>query len=113
MSVRTEINTTIPEEGTIGFTCAFTDEAGTSTVPDSITWTLTDDSGNVINSRSGVSKTPGASVDIVLSGDDLAIGSNGSRRRLLIEWAYTSDLGTSLPDKHEVTFKITDFLAVS
>jgi hypothetical protein len=112
MSVRTQLTNEIPEEGSIGITASFTDEDGASMIPDSIIWTLTDRDGAVINSRSAVTVTPAASVTIVLSGDDLAIGDYGSLRALLIEYVYTSSLGSSLPDKHEVTFSISDLVAV-
>lgn len=39
------------ERGTIKFTCSFVDESGEAVVPTSITWTLTDKAGNVINDR--------------------------------------------------------------
>lgn len=114
MAVKTTSTAEIPEEGTIGFTVAFVDEEGTAMVPDSITWTLTDTSGNVINSRSAVSiGSPAASVTIVLSGDDLAIGTNGTNRILLVEFEYSSTLGNNLPDKHEIHFKISNLTAVT
>lgn len=112
MAVYTTITNQVPEEGSIGYAVAFTDEEGTALVPDSITWTLTDQVGNVINSRSAEVVTPASSVTIVLSGDDLTIGNYGTRRVLLVEYVYTSTLGTSLPDKHEVHFQITNFVAV-
>lgn len=112
MSVSTQITTEIAEEGHVSFTATFTDENGTATVPDTITWTLTDVSGNVINARSGVSVSPAASVNIVLSGDDLAIGAYGTRRQLLIEYTITSSLGSGLPGKHQIEFRVTDFVAV-
>ena len=109
---QTTITTEVVEEGSIAFTCAFTDEEGTATVPDSITWTLTDASGNVMNSRAAVSVSPAASVTIVLSGDDLSIGTYGRQRRLLVEWIYTSSLGT-LPQKEEISFNITNLTHVT
>jgi hypothetical protein len=112
MAVRTNVSNAIPEEGSIGFTVSFTDENGDALVPDSLTWTLTDERGAVMNSREDVSMSVDSSVTIVLSGDDLAIGDNGTRRVLTLEYVYTSDLGASLPDKHEVAFTITDLIAV-
>ena len=113
MSVTSQVTNAIAEEGHVSFSAAFTDEDGASVVPDTITWTLTDESGNVINSRSEVSVSPAAAVDIVLSGDDLSIGNYGTRRVLLIEYTFTSSLGSGLPGKHQVSFKITDLVAVS
>ena len=46
---------------------------------DSVTWCLTDKSGNVINSREDVPITSASSMTIVLSGDDLAISGTADK----------------------------------
>jgi hypothetical protein len=105
---------TFNERSTGVVIAAFTDDAGTAVVPSSITWTLTDTFGTVVNSRSAVSVlTPAASVDIVLSGADLALPSNLHTTRVLtIEAVYTSSAGTDLPLKEEATITIVDLLNV-
>jgi hypothetical protein len=92
---------------------SFFDEDGTAVTPSAATWTLTDDHGSVINSRSAVSETPASTVTIVLSGADLAASDPLQlNRRLLIEWTYNSTAGTGLPGKHEASFDIDDLVAV-
>jgi hypothetical protein len=110
----TEVN----EKSTLVVTAAFTDENGDAVVPDSVTWTLTDPAGSVINGRNRVAVTPAASVTIVLSGDDLALSSTEASqtrggRTILIEAAYTGDLGAGLPIKEAASFTIINLRAVS
>jgi hypothetical protein len=49
----------------------------------------------------------------VLSGDDLAIGTNGTSRRVTVQATYNSSLGTGLPLKAECYFSIENLLNVS
>lgn len=107
----------LAEEGTGVFTCAFKDEDGAGVTPSSATWTLTDTAGAVINSRDAVViASLAASVDIVLSGDDLALSSGFSgsaeERVLTVEFVYTSDAGSDLPGKGECRFFIDAYVAV-
>jgi len=112
--VTTTLTTVAQEEGTYIITAAFTDEGDSAVTPNVITWTLTDRDGDVINSREDVSvDTPASSIDIVLSGDDLAIGTNGISRVLLVEATYDSDAGSDLPLKGQVRFNIDDYVAVT
>jgi hypothetical protein len=112
----TYLTTTAEEESTYLISAAFTDENDVAVVPDTITWTLTDADGNVINSREDVSvSSPAASVDIVLSGDDLGLqaGETGDVVRILtIEATYDSDAGDDLPLKDKATFIIKNLEAV-
>ena len=106
------------EESTYIITCNFVDEDDTAVIPDTLSWTLTDLDGTVINSRSNVSvAVPTASYDIVLYGDDLAMQtgetSQTAGRKLTISATYTSDAGTGLPLKDEVIFFIENFTNVS
>ena len=94
-------------------TCAFTDDDGSAVVPDSLTWTLTDGSGTVVNEREDVSvSSPAASEDVVLSGDDLAY-SDGAVRVFTVEATYTSDAGAGLPLKAACRFSVEDLEAVA
>ncbi len=103
----------VPEEGSAIFTAAFADENGAAVAPNSgLTWTLTDASGNVINSRSAVALTSASSVTIKLSGDDLAIGANGTERHLLIQGTYASG-GNTLNIRDAAIFFIDDLVGVT
>ena len=110
----TILSTKAVERSTYVVTIAFSDEAGSAVVPDSITWDLTDTSGNVVNSRLAVAiALPAASVDIVLSGVDLAIQRPGILGRVLtIEAVYDSDSGDDLPFKDEIRFQMLPLLMV-
>jgi len=102
------------EKSTYVITASFFQEDDTSVVPESITWTLTDDSGTVINDRSQVSVTPASSVNIVLTGDDLAIGGSSKKRIVTIEAVYNSSLyGDGLTLKKAASFTINDLVAIS
>ena len=76
----------------------YTDEDGSAVTPSSVTWTLHDEAGKVVNSRSGVSETPGTSNNILLSGADVTCttGQN-ERRRLTVSIVYDSSYGSDIP----------------
>ena len=82
------------EDSTYVVTATFTDEAGAAVVPTLITWTFTDSEGNVINSRTNVSgAVPAASIDIRLSGADLALSAGEITRGvrvMTVKAVYTS-----------------------
>lgn len=111
MSVTT-LTTEAMEEGFYAIDIAFTDEDGDAVVPnaDTIVWTLTDQAGNVINSRDAEEVESAASITIELDGADLAIQSGESapivRRRLIVKWEYDSDLGNDKVGYIEVIFPI-------
>lgn len=103
------------EEATYAVTfSAFVDETGASVTPQSAAWTLTDRAGNVINGRDAESITPGTSITVLLSGDDLSIAAgNDGRRALLLEWVYDSSLGNDLPGKDVLYFTVQALDGVS
>ncbi len=105
------------EKSTFVVTASFVDAAGVAAVPKSgLNWTLTNSSGTVINSRSSVVIAPAASVDIVLSGLDLAMqtGERGKVRRVLtIQGTYDSDEGTGLQINDECVFLLQNLLVVT
>ena len=110
----TTLTTHAVERSTFVVTASFTDENGEPVTPTTLQWTLTDLEGNVINNRSQVSITPSSTVDIVLSGDDLALqGDSPEMRVLTIEGTYNSTLGTGLPLKESVKFIVDNLVAVS
>mgnify|MGYP001460010188 CR=1 FL=1 len=81
----------------------FFDEDGNSTVPITLTWSLLDGLGNIVNSRSAVVITPSASVDVCLGGDDIIYTDNIAlnKRRILFEGTYNSTCGVKEIRKSE------------
>lgn len=106
-----ELDSRAVEKSTYAITLTFTDSTEQSVSPDTLSWSLTDLDGNIINSREDVTvSSPSSTETIVLSGDDLAIPNRSKRERILsAEGTYTSDLGSGLPIKESVKFIIIDF----
>lgn len=105
------------EKSTYVITAAFKDEDGQDVIPDSATWTLTDEDGTVINSRQAVTISPlAASVNIVLVCDDLAVdtGFSGTaqERIFTVSAIYTSSLGSGLCLKNSCRFYVDNLVAV-
>jgi hypothetical protein len=90
---------------------SFTDEDGSAVTPNSIQWSLRNEDGTIVNSRTSDSETPSTSVNIVLQGADL-LYSDGHKRVITVEATYNSTLGTSLPMKGEAEFFIDDLVGV-
>jgi len=104
------------EESTYIIRVTFKDEDGNAVVPDTIYWKLTDSDGNVINSRDVESVVVASTIDITLSGDDLAVvtGKGSNKKRVLTIWGlYDSDVGYNLPYKDACKFFLKDLTAVS
>lgn len=101
------------EKSTAVVRVTFFDENGNNATPTSVTWTLTNDLGTVVNSREDVVSTPGTYVDILLYGDDLDIGSYGQNRVLTVKSIYDSSLGNDLPLNGEFRFAIEDLLKIT
>lgn len=102
------------ERSTYAVDVSFFDEDDVAVTPTSITWTLSDVQGNVINSREDVAvAVPAATITIVLSGLDLVLDNTyvSNIRKILIKATYTSTLGSGLPLRDEITFEINDFSA--
>lgn len=104
------------EKGTAKVTVGtFTDEATppSAVTPLTITWTLTDLAGTVINLRAAVVVTPAPTVSFLLTGEDLAIPAADSRRALTISWTYNSTLGSGLTGREQALFSIEQFVGVT
>jgi hypothetical protein len=106
------------EESTYVITLNFTDENGDPVTPTAANWTLTDESGAAINSRENVVLSGlAAEMEVVLSGNDLAISSGFSgvseMRVFTIEATYNSDLGVGLPLKDQLKFPVYNLAAVT
>lgn len=102
------------EESTYVITASFTDEAGDAATPKTLTWTLTDPDGVVVNNREDVIVSPlGESVTILLTGDDLALTGYLTRtRHLTLEGTYDGSLGSDLPFTGVIIFSIEPAVAV-
>ena len=99
------------ERGTFAVTMSFTDDEGIAVSPTTLTWTLTDLNGTIINDRKDVVvAAPSSEETITLQGDDLVISDRSAPERiLLVKGTYTSGLGVDLPLRDSVIFVIEDF----
>ena len=102
------------EQSTYIITASFTDEAGNSVTPDSLKWSLVDRKKRIVNNRKDVEITSlDTSIDIVLSGDDIAIDGDGEVERwIVVEGTYTSDAGSGLPFRDQASFRISNLKSV-
>jgi len=100
-----QLTTRAIDQSTYLVTAVFTDESAVAVTPDTLTWTLTDVAGAVINAREDVAATPAATNNILLQGDDLKL-SEGKTRILFFEGTYTSSLGAGLPLVESATFAL-------
>jgi hypothetical protein len=108
----TQLSVRAVEESTYVVAVAFLDEVGDEVIPETIVWSLTDLDGNVINSRSDVEVSPtAASINIVLSGDDLAISSTLDRV-VTVEATYNSAYGVDLPLRAAAKFSIENLVVI-
>lgn len=105
----------VNERSTKIISIPFTDENGDAVTPTSVTWTLSDSRGTVVNSREDVEETPGTSITVVLSGDDTALDAAyfGTLRKLTVKAIYDSDAGSDLEMNAEETFSITPLVNVT
>ena len=103
------------EKSTFVISASFYDESDPPVLvtPNTISWKLTDEFGGQISGALGTI-APSSTVDIVLSGDNLIITSEGHLVRLLyVETTYDSNLGSNLPLKDYVRFEIDPIRVVS
>lgn len=99
------------ETGTYIITASFVDEAGDAVTPNTVLWDLMDYDDNIINEREDESETPDTSVDIVLSGDDLAVVTDtrdDTIRRVYVHGTYDSTYGDDLPYRASILFKVEE-----
>jgi len=109
-----------PELGTRHVIASFTDENDVAVIPENVTWTLTDEGGAVINSRTAISATPDSSGSITatLTGNDLEIlDGETSRPRasrvLSIYYEYDSTYGNNLSERTVYKFEVENLVGVS
>ena len=117
METTTELTTGASEESTYVIRSRFYDEDDVPVIPETVTWTLTDANGAVINSRENILVTAAQDVSVVLSGDDLAMqtGETGHTtvwRYFAIKATYNSVYGVGLPIKEQCKFHLTNLRGV-
>jgi len=102
------------EESTRILDVSFFDETDAAVTPGEVHWTLSDENGTVINSRDAVVMTPDTTVEIVLTGDDLAIlsSSDNGKRCLFVHAVYDSVVARGLQLNEEIWFNIAGLLNV-
>jgi len=108
------------EESSGSIVVEFEDRDGDDVIPTSIKWTLTTTDGvTIINEREQEDvETPAASIEILLSGDDLAlltveVSDRTVARKLTIEAVYDSDLGDDLPLNSEKSFSVRNLAYIT
>ena len=110
-----ESTTNAIEESTYVITASFVDEDGDAVVPNAgLVWSLTTLEGVEVNSRTDEAIASASSVDIVLSGDDLALVDGKDTYLILtVEGTYDSVLGNDLPIKDSAQFLIKNLIKVT
>lgn len=97
------------KESTYIITLNFVDEDNDDDlIPATLFWSLQDPSGQIINNREDEEETPAAKVNIVLSGNDLAINGQSAERILIVYGTYNSQYGNNLPYRKGFQFSIED-----
>lgn len=109
------IDSVAQENDTFSIIVDFTYSNDSALTPNTLTWTLTDLDGNVINGRSAEDLTPASTITVTLTGDDLGVTSTEFAesgdfvtRSLFLDGTYDdADLGLSdLHISKEVRFSI-------
>ncbi len=95
------------EEGTLIVPIILYDDAGNIATPNNdVTYTLVNFSGAVINNLQDVSVPPSSDMNVILTGDDLVVGSEGTDRELQIDGTYDSQIQNGLSISQAVRFYI-------
>jgi len=75
---------------------SFADEAGTALIPTGITWSLYNELGSIVNSRSAIVVSPASTILIVLTPSDLQYTQVQKSVYLKVKATYSSTYGTGL-----------------
>lgn len=106
----------VNEQSTYGVRVSIVDEDGNPVTPTTCTWTLSDETGAVVNSRDAVSVSPpAANFTVALIGDDLAMVGAGQKelRYFTVSGTYNSDtLGPGIPFHEEIGFYVKNLVGV-
>ena len=102
------------EGSTYVMSTTFKDEAGTTVVPVSCSWSLRDNTGAIVNSRSAVAMTPATTITTILSSADLSYEPNArTLRTFTVTGVYNGVYGNGLPIANECTFEIDPLAGVT
>lgn len=107
----TDLDIVVNDKSSLFLTLTFTDEDGASATPKTVTYTLMDADGTIINLREDVSVTPASSMTIVLSGNDVDY-DDGSKRVILFKITYDSSLENDVPFNAEYSFTINNLIGL-
>ena len=106
---RTNITTEVLNGKAKIFTLAFTDDTGTTVVPDSATYSLLNGDGDAVDSLSDQALTPATTITVVISGTANSLLTDTSRKRVFkVDWVYTSDAGSGIKAGDFAVYYITD-----
>jgi hypothetical protein len=108
----TEIQFKPVDQSTIIAVCTFKDEDDDLLTPnaDTVTWSLYNEQGQIVNEREDEAIASDNPVNIVISGNDIKY-SDGARRILVVKARYNSTLGDNLPLVDMASFSIKNLLA--
>lgn len=111
---RAQLTTKAEEGSTYIIRATYYDEDGNAVTPATVTWTLTNGDGDIVNSREDISiSTPSTYNDIVLGAADTKCSSfKDETRKLILEYTYDSAAGTGLPGTAQVSFIVQKILTV-
>jgi len=104
----------LEEKSTGKVTVTFTDEEGDPVQPKTLFKTITDLSGNQILARAEITSGLAASMDILISGNDIIVPVDGlGHIVLLLEGTYDStNLGNGLPLNDECRIPVNDLIGL-
>ena len=112
---RAVLSTIANEGSTYVIRAAYFDEDDSAVTPDSVTWTLTNGNGVVINSREDVTiVTPSTYNDVVLGAADLRCsGTRDETRVIIVKFVYDSSTVTDAPGVGQVEFTVQNIQNVA
>ena len=106
MSVRTRAFEKVEPGGTAVFDITITDEDQEPTIPTSLSYTVKDSTGDIVDFRDNVPMTGlAASMVLTLTGDDLPAGQELT---VYFSGMYTSTLGENVALKGRFTFEVEE-----
>lgn len=103
---------TVPDGTAAVATVTFEDENGDAVIPDSITWSLYDPAGAIVNTREDIAvAVPAASVDILIEGAN-NLYSGGYKRVFVIKAVVDLAAGNDQDSNESATYQILDIPGV-
>jgi len=108
MMARATLSTVADEGSTYIIRATYYDEDDNAVTPTTVTWSLVDGDGHIVNSREDVSVgSPSTYNDIVLGADDLRCkGTRDASRTMVVKFVYDSAVVTDAPGVQEVSFMV-------